>query len=122
MDRRAALKQRARETKTEAGIYQIRNVRSGRVLVASTLNLKTINGARMTLAHGQHRNAALQADVAALGVDAFVFEVLEVLEEPEDGLVYRRDALERLEAAWLERLQPYGVRGYNAPPGAGRRA
>jgi hypothetical protein len=104
----------AREEKTEAGVYQIRNVRNGRILVESTLNLKTMNGARMFLARGAHRNAQLQADVAALGADAFVFEILEVLEE-EDALVYRRDALARLEAAWLERLQPYGARGYNVP-------
>ncbi len=93
-------------------MYQIRNVRDGRVLVASTLNLKTLNGKRVELARGAHWNAALRADVAALGAEAFVFEILGVLEE-EEGLVYRHDALARLEAAWLERLQPYGTRGYN---------
>ncbi len=116
MTARAELKRRARETRTQAGVYQVRNLRDGRVLVAGTLNLKTINGARMTLAHGGHRNTALQADVAAHGLDAFAFEVLEVLEEPEEGLLYRRDALEQLEAEWLDRLRPYGERGYNAPP------
>jgi hypothetical protein len=120
MDRelRRALKQQARETRPEAGVYQIRNLRSGLVLVESTLNLKTINGRRMELARGAHRNARLQSDVRELGSDAFVFEILEVLEEKEEGLLYRRDALKQLETAWLERLQPYGARGYNAPGGA----
>jgi hypothetical protein len=119
VDRRAALKRLAREAKPEAGVYQIRNLRNGMILVESTLNLKTMNGARMFLARGEHPNARIKADVAALGMDAFVFEILEVLQE-EDGLVYRRDALARTETAWLERLQPYGARGYNAPPRPGR--
>jgi hypothetical protein len=118
MDDRAALKRLARETKPAAGVYQIRNVRNGMVLVESTLNLKTMNGARLFLAQGGHRNARLKADVAALGVDAFVLEVLEVLAE-DDGLVYRRDALARLERVLLERLKPYGDRGYNPPPRPG---
>ncbi len=115
-EKRAALKQQAREARPEAGVYQIRNLRTGRVLVESTPNLKTINGRRMELARGAHRNARLQADARELGGDAFAFEILEVLEEPEEGLAYRRDALKRLEAAWIERLRPWGERGYNDPP------
>ena len=117
MDRRAELKRQAREAKPEAGVYRIRNVRDGKVLVESTLNLRTLNGVRMFLARGEHRNDRLRADLAALGPGAFVVEILEVLPE-DDGVVWRRDALARLEAAWLERLQPYGERGYNAPPPA----
>ena len=116
MDRRAELKRQAREAKPEAGVYRIRNVRDGKVLVESTLNLRSLNGVRMFLARGEHRNERLRADLVALGPDAFVVEVLEVLRE-DDGLVWRRDALARLEAVWLERLQPYGERGYNAPGG-----
>jgi hypothetical protein len=119
-ERRAALKQQAREARPEAGVYQIRNLRTGKVLVESTLNLKTLNGRRMELARGAHRNARLQADVVALGADAFAFEILEVLAEPEEGFAYRRDALKRLEAAWLERVRPYGDRGYNDAPRAPR--
>lgn len=119
MSRRAALKQLARETRTEAGVYQIRNLRNGMILVQGTLNLKTINGKRMQLARGVHPNARLQADWNALGADAFVIEVLEVLQEEEGGLAYPRDAVNALEAAWIERLQPHGDRGYN-PPSAGR--
>src|SRR5512139_2503768 len=100
MDRRAELKRAARETKPEAGVYQIRNVRTGMVLVESTLNLKTLNGRRMELARGVHRNARLRADVSAFGPDAFVFEILEVLQEKDEGLVYPRDAVRQLEAAW----------------------
>ena len=119
-DRRAALKRAAREERPEAAVYQIRNFRDGRVLVESTPNLKTLNGRRAGLARGSHPNPRLRADLEALGADAFVVEVLEVLQETEEGLVYRRDALKRLEAAWLERLRPYDERGYNVrAPGRG---
>jgi hypothetical protein len=113
MDRRAELKRAAKALKPEAAVYQIRNVRNGMILVESTLNTRTLNGRRIELARGAHSNARLRADLQAFGADAFVFEVLEVLDDPDDGFVYRRDALKRLEAAWLDRLQPYDARGYN---------
>lgn len=113
MDRRAELKRAARETKPQAAVYQIRNVRTGKLLVESTPNVKSLNGRKMELARGAHQNARLRADLQAYGADAFVFEVLEILEEREEGLVWRRDALKQLEARWLERLQPYDDRGYN---------
>ncbi len=112
MDRTAA-KRAAREARPQAGVYQIRHVVSGRVLVEATANLRSLNGVRMFLARGAHSNARLRADLGVHGADAFVVEVLEVLEEPEEGLAFRKDALKRLEAAWLERLRPYGDRGYN---------
>lgn len=113
---RKELKRAAREVKPQAAVYQIRNLRDGRILVESTLNLRTLNGRRLTLAGGTHPNARLRADALALGADAFALEVLELLEEDEEGLVWRRDALRRLEAAWIERLRPWGERGYHAPP------
>lgn len=114
MNRRAELKRAAKALKPEAAVYRIRNVRNGMILVESTLNTRTLNGRRVELARGAHPNARLRADLQAFGADAFVFEVLEVLEERDEGFVYRRDALKRLEAAWLDRLQPYEARGYNA--------
>ncbi len=110
---RAAAKRAAREARPQAGVYQIRNLRDGRILVEATANLRSLNGVRMFLERGTHSNARLRADLEAHGAAAFAVEVLEVLEEPEDGLAFRRDALKRLEAAWLERLRPYGDRGYN---------
>jgi hypothetical protein len=70
----------------------------------------------MELRQGNHRNARLQADARLLGADAFVFEVLEVLPAPEEEQRFPRDALKALEAAWLQRLRPWGERGYNDPP------
>lgn len=43
MDRRA-LRQQAKETQIRAGVYQIRNTRTGREWVQATRNLKTMEG------------------------------------------------------------------------------
>lgn len=42
-----------------------------------------------------------------------MFEVLEVLEKPDDPFFDEKDALKKMQAQWLEKLQPYGDRGYN---------
>ncbi|MGC4001564.1 MAG: GIY-YIG nuclease family protein [Anaeromyxobacter sp.] len=119
-DRRAELKRQAREEKPQAAVYQIRNLGTGQLLVERTPNVKTLNGRKVELSRGVHRNARLRADLAARGPGAFVFEVLEILEEPEDGLAYRNDALKQLEARWIERLQPWGERGYHDAPAGGQ--
>lgn len=113
MDRRAELKRLYREAKPEAGVYQIRNVRNGKVLIESTPNLKTITGRRIELQRGGHPNARLRADLQELGPDAFVVEVLQVVELKD--CAFPRDALKELQAIWVDRLQPFGARGYHAP-------
>lgn len=114
MDRRE-MKRLAKETPVEAGVFQIKNLRSGKIFVEATRNLKTINGQKFQLEMGSHRNRALQRDWQEYGPDAFVIEVLEVLkrEEDESPAFDVADALEKLKEKWLEKLQPYGDRGYN---------
>lgn len=113
VDRKEELKRQYKESKPEAGIYQIRNTRNQKALVVATPNLKTINGKRFELQMGSFNNAALQQEWKEFGEEAFVFEVLEVLEKKEDEFLDVKDALKKMEAKWLEKLQPYGERGYN---------
>lgn len=113
MDHRKELKQQYKEIKTEAGVYQIRNTKNQKVFVIATPNLKTINGRHVELQAGGHRNKELQEDWNQWGEQSFVFEVLEVLEEPEEGFFDKKEALKKLEQKWLDKLQPYGDRGYN---------
>jgi len=114
VDRRKELKRLARETKTEGGVFQICNTRNGKVLVHETPDLKTMNGQRFQLEMGSHVNRELQQEWNEFGGAAFVFEVLEVLEEPETGYFDKRDALKKLKEKWLEKLQPFGEQGYNS--------
>lgn len=113
MNRKQELKMLYKETKTEAGIYQIKNVRNGKVLIESTRNLKTINGKKFTMQQGNHSNPLLQKELREYGADAFEFEVLEVLKPKDDPYFDLPDALAKLENKWLEQVQPYGERGYN---------
>ena len=113
LDRRKELIRQYKEMKTEAGVYQIKNTKNQKVLVVPTPNLKTMNGKPMMLNGGVHKNKKLQEEWDKFGEDAFVFEVLEVLKEKEEGYFDKTGELKKLEMKWLEKLQPYGERGYN---------
>ncbi len=113
MDRRKELKQQYREMKTEGGVYQIRNTKNNKILIASTPNLKSLNGKRGTLEGGGHYNRTLQEEYKQYGGDAFVFEILETLKEPEGVFFDKRVELGKLEEKWMDKLQPYGERGYH---------
>ena len=113
-NRREELKQLAKEIKTEAGVYQIRNKENGKRYVASTPNLKSLNGQQFMLNMGSHRNRRLQEEWKQYGEDSFAIEVVEKLKVPEGNLFFDvKDALKKLEASWIEKLQPYGENGYN---------
>jgi len=113
VDRKEELKRQYKETKIEAGIYQVRNTKNLKILIESTSNLKTINGKRFSLDMGTYQNKGLLNELKEFGADAFVFEVLEILETPEEGYFDAKDALKRLKEKWLDKLQPYGESGYN---------
>jgi len=113
VDRRKELKRLAREAKTEGGVFQIRNVRNGMVWIGVTPNFRTLNGQRFQLENGSHMSRELQRAWDEFGPDAFVFERLETLEEPETGYFDRDGALKKLKQKWLRKLQPFGDRGYN---------
>ncbi|MDF2650935.1 MULTISPECIES: GIY-YIG nuclease family protein [unclassified Paenibacillus] len=113
MNRRQELQQLYKETKKEAGVFQVRNTMNGKLWILSTKNLKTMNGKLLELQMGTHRNLLLQKDWNEFGGDAFVLEVLEVLKVKETGYFDENDALKKLEEKWLEELQPYEDRGYN---------
>jgi len=113
MDRKKELKQLYKEMKTEAGVYQIRNTKNQKVFVVATPNIKTMQGRSLELKAGGHKNKQLQDEWNQFGEEAFVFEVLEILEEKEDGFFDKAAELKKLEEKWLKKLQPYGDRGYN---------
>ena len=113
MDRKEELKRLYKETKIEAGVYQVKNTINGKILVESTPNLKTINGKRFCLDMGTYQNKRLQHELQEFEAKVFEFEVLEVLKAPKEGYFDPKDALKKLKEKWLEKLQPYEERGYN---------
>ena len=98
------------------GVFQIRNTASGKIFVGSTLDLTAMfNRIRFQLYAGAHPNKELERDWKNLGTGKFAFEILEEV-FPREDLSYDYTAdLETLEDLWLEKLQPYGKKGYNEP-------
>jgi len=113
MSRKKELKMQYKETKVQAGIYQIKNIKNQKVFIVSTKNLKTINGKKFELEAGSCTSKTLQQEWNEYGKESFVFEELEILKEEDISPLGIKGDLKRLEEKWLEKLQPYGERGYH---------
>jgi hypothetical protein len=101
---RAAYEQRSRDP----GVYLLRNTVTGRVLVGSTPDLRSI---RNRLEFGRATGSTgvldrrLAADARAYGMGAFELEVLDVLAvTPEMSADELALELRTLEALWREKL------------------
>ncbi len=115
--RRAELRRAYKEAPRQAGVYQVKNLKSGKLLLGSSTNLHgPLNRHRFMLSIGRHPNAALQADFDELGADAFAFEILEVVKLGNDPAFNLDDELTLLEQIWLEKLGLPGAGGYNDGP------
>jgi hypothetical protein len=111
-----------KQTFRPMGVYQIRNVKNGKLFVDGSMDL---DGARNRLAFFKQTNinsiAELQQDWNTYGGDCFVFEELDQLKPREEilsdvsELKKYRDEVGALLDLWLENLQPYGDKGYNKP-------
>lgn len=110
------LKRGYRERARAMGVFAIRNMVDEKVFVGVGMDLQGImNRHRFELEMGGHRNQRLQADWNELGAERFAFEILDQLEPGQIGEAELRGELKFLEELWLEKLQPYGERGYNEP-------
>ena len=98
-----------------SGVFQIKNKANNKVLLGSSLNLEgPLNKHRFMLRVNSHPNKELQKDWNQLGPDQFSFEILETLQIKYHPNFNLKDELALLEEIWLERLQPFEERGYNA--------
>ena len=80
--KRKALKLAYKMALPPMGIFCIRNVESGRMLLDRSANLTgSLNRHRIDLQRGTHRNVALMTDWRRVGAAGFAFEVLEQLPE-----------------------------------------
>lgn len=113
MDRKKELIMQYKEQKPEAGVYLIRNKVNNKVGVFSTPNLRSLNGKLGMLEGGSHMNKQLQEEWKAFGRENFAIEVAEVLEYKDESAMSRKDRLKKLEASWIEKLQPFGEKGYH---------
>jgi len=116
--RRTEIKQAFKQSSPEMGIFQIRNKANGKIYVAASRNLEGERNSRLfQLRMGKIVfNRELQEDLKRHGIDNFEFSVLAVLDRPEPGEPVEQ-ALAALELNWLDKLQPFGERGYNSARG-----
>jgi len=114
---RQEIKREYKERRKTAGVFQVKNLKTGKVLLGSSLNLEGVfNRHKFELRMGSHRNAELQKDWNELGPDSFVFEVLEEVKVRDVPYFDVNDELTLLEQIWIENLQPFTERGYNKEP------
>lgn len=107
-----------KQTLQPMGIYQIKNLSNGKVFIESSKNLNgSLNSGRFQLDVGSHRNRVLQGEYSKFGESQFSFEILDRIEPKKDDPAYDyTDDLETLKAMWLEKLRPFGDKGYNPAP------
>lgn len=74
-----------RDLANKGGIYKITNAKNGRIYVGSTYMFKKRGPAhRSDLKANRHANTFMQSDFNKCGEDAFIFEVLEVVDGNEE--------------------------------------
>ena len=107
-DRRKQLQQQYRQQRPEAGVYRIVNERTGRALLGASRNLPSVRG-KLDFARRTGTPSALDhrlaRDIREFGLEAFTFEILELLETTSEMTSTQIEQdLEALEALWRERL------------------
>lgn len=116
MERRKEIIREYKENPPPAGIYRITNTANGKTLIGRGENVQgKINSNIAQLRFGSHRNKELQQDWNRYGSETFTSEILDVLKEDPAHPENQADELAALEELWLDKLKPYGERGYNKP-------
>lgn len=112
---RTEIKRMFKQNLPPMGVYQIRNTANGKIYVGSSQNLEGTRNSRLfQLRMGKVVfSRDLQKDLNEFGAESFEFSVLGVLDKPEQGDNIEQ-SLAALELHWLEKLQPFGERGYNS--------
>jgi frataxin-like iron-binding protein CyaY len=114
-ERQKLLKEQYKEMKTWMGVYQVRNTQNGKIMIGASPNLKnrwlTL---RQQLDMGNCFNTELQKEWKQFGSEAFTYEVLE--EKVTEGVNDVPWEMEQMKKAWVEKLQPFGERGYHKQP------
>ena len=125
MDRRTELKRRYKNNPPRSGIFRITNTVNGKAFIGKGMNVQgVLNGKQAQLNWDSHPNRELQQDWNRHGPEQFTCEVLDYLERVNDSQQDLQQELAALEVLWLEKLQPYGEKGYHkrAPkPATGQR-
>lgn len=117
MDRRKALKREYKQNQPPSGVFQITNTANGKILIGKGMDVNgKLNSHQAQLKMRVHRNKDLQQDWNTYGPEHFSFEVLDYLEFRDESPQKQQKDLAALEELWLDKLRPYGEKGYNKKP------
>ncbi|MBP7650376.1 MAG: GIY-YIG nuclease family protein [Phenylobacterium sp.] len=98
-----------KERKVPVGIFSLRCAPTGETWIGLSRNLDgAANSALLGLRMGSHRNKAMQAAWTAHGADAFVYGVLETLEE-DLSPVGKEDWLKARLRHWIAALEGHSI-------------
>lgn len=113
-NKKKELKDEYKQNPRPMGVYQIRNLVNDKIFIGVSQDIPGIlNRHEFSLKSGIHLNKNLQEEWNEFGGENFVFEILDEI-MPVDNPTYDVKAdLKYFEELWLEKLQPYGTRGYN---------
>lgn len=95
------------DSPNKGGVYKITNNLNGRVYYGSAKGFKQRwKGHAGSLLLGKHQNRFLQADFNKCGTDAFIFEVIEVIDGTKEERLLREDY-------YLKQFHDHGNQCYN---------
>ncbi|MEI6851916.1 MAG: GIY-YIG nuclease family protein [Bacteroidota bacterium] len=114
MKTRKEMKAEYKQMKFRMGVFQIRNLSSGKLFIGSSLDLNAIwHAQKLQLDMGIHPNDGLQKDWKTMGAENFSYEILEEIEHSEDKEIDYNKEVKALEEMIMDDMQPYDDKGYN---------
>ncbi len=117
---RAKIKREYKQKIQPMGVYCLKNIKNNKVFIGRSLSLhQAYNRLRFGLELNSCMNKELQKEWNEYGAENFEFEVLDQI-KPIDENPHKNyaDDVKALEALWLDKIQPYGEKGYHNPPRA----
>jgi len=99
------LKYQYKQARRDMGVYQIRNLVNGKLLIGSSEDIRAImNRNRFVLKYGVHKDKELQREWNEFGESGFAMEVLELVDQKDELKNDYSDELSALEKKWLKKL------------------
>ncbi len=114
MKTRKELKEEYKQMKFKMGVFQIKNVVSGKLFIGSSLDLIAIwHAQKLQLDIGIHPNSELQKDWKEFGAENFSYEIIEEIKQPDDKPIDSAKEIKVLEEMIIDEVQPFENKGYN---------
>lgn len=105
MKTRKEIKEEYKQMKFPMGIFQIKNIQNGKVLIDNSIDMSSKwNRHKMELRFGNHKKSELQKDWNEKGEDNFVFEILSELKQDDEKTVNYPKELKLLQQMIVEEM------------------